>query len=79
MSNPFDTILNNYTKPKEQVGGTHYEKQTIQPIEYIEANKLGFHEGNIVKYITRYKDKNGTEDLKKALWYLERLIELQGG
>jgi len=57
-----------------QVGGTHYNKP-IEPIEYIEKNSLGFHEGNVVKYITRYKDKNGVEDLKKAKWYLERLIE----
>lgn len=59
----------------KQVGGDHYEKQAIQPIEYITGNKLGFCEGNIVKYITRYKDKNGLEDLNKALWYITYLIE----
>jgi hypothetical protein len=46
----------------------------IPPIDYIEANDLNFTEGNIVKYVSRYKDKNGLEDLKKAKWYIERLI-----
>lgn len=53
---------------------THYHTK-IQPIEFIEANNLGFHEGNVVKYITRYKDKNGIEDLEKAKTYIEMLIE----
>lgn len=52
----------------------HY-KTKITPIEFIEANNLGFHEGNVVKYITRYKDKNGIEDLEKAKTYIEMLIE----
>jgi len=59
----------------KQIGGNHYEKQKIQPIDYIEANNLSFCEGNIVKYITRWKYKNGLEDLEKAKWYLERIIK----
>ena len=59
----------------KQIGGNHYEKQKIQPIDYIEANNLSFCEGNIVKYITRWKYKNGLEDLEKAKWYLERVIK----
>ena len=59
----------------EQIGGTHYRDKAIQPIEYILANDLGFCEGNIIKYVSRYKDKNGLEDLKKAKHYLEFLIE----
>ena len=58
-----------------QIGGTHYSSKSIQPIDYINANNLGFHQGNILKYITRYKDKNGIEDLKKARWYIEDLIK----
>lgn len=54
---------------------SHYTRGTIQPIDFIEAQNLGFHEANIIKYVTRYKHKNGLEDLKKAAWYLERLIE----
>jgi hypothetical protein len=64
-------------KPAPQVGGTHYSSKAIQPIEYINANQLNYHQGNIVKYITRYKDKNGIEDLRKALWYIEDLIKLE--
>lgn len=60
----------------EQVGGTHYDTLKIEPIDYIEANSLDFHEGNIIKYVTRWKTKNGLEDLKKAKWYIDRLISL---
>ena len=59
----------------KQIGGSHYERQKIQPIDYIEANNLSFCEGNVVKYITRWKYKNGLEDLEKARWYLERIIK----
>jgi hypothetical protein len=58
-----------------QVGGDHYKAQGIQPIAYIFANNLGFCEGNVVKYVTRYKLKNGVQDLKKARHYLDMLIE----
>lgn len=47
----------------------------ISPFEYIKANNLDFFEGNIIKYITRYKEKNGLEDLKKAKTYLEEVIK----
>lgn len=60
-----------------QEGGSHYKNKAIQPIEYIMANGLGFCEGNVVKYVTRYKDKNGLEDLKKARHYIDFLIEDQ--
>lgn len=60
-----------------QHGGNHYKTKGIQPWEYIVANDLGFFEGNVVKYVTRYKDKNGLEDLKKARHYLDFLIELK--
>ena len=59
-----------------QEGGDHY-KLPIQPIEYIMKNNLNFCQGNVVKYITRYKDKNGLEDLKKAKHYIDLLIELE--
>jgi hypothetical protein len=58
----------------KQVGGTHYKKLAIQPIEYVMLNGLGFCEGNIVKYITRWKDKGGVDDLKKVIHYTEFLI-----
>lgn len=59
---------------KTQVGGDHYAKYAIQPTDYIIKNGLGFCEGNVIKYVTRYKDKNGLEDLKKARHYLDILI-----
>jgi len=58
-----------------QVGGNHYKDSTIQPIEYIMANNLNFLEGNIVKYVSRYKKKNGLEDLMKLKQYVEFLID----
>jgi len=59
-----------------QVGGGHYKNRTIQPVEFIVANDLGFCEGNVVKYVTRWKDKAGIRDLQKARHYLDLLIEL---
>ena len=60
-----------------QVDGDHYKTKAIQPVEYIHANNLGFCEGNVVKYITRWKDKNGIKDLEKARHYLDILIQLE--
>jgi len=59
----------------KQVGGNHYKDMPIQPIDYIMKNGLGFCEGNIVKYITRYNSKGGVEDIEKALHYCELLLE----
>jgi len=60
---------------QKQISGNHYKSKSIQPIEYIMANGLGFCEGNVVKYVTRHRDKNGKEDIKKAIHYLEFLLE----
>jgi hypothetical protein len=59
-----------------QVAGTHYQ-MPIQPVEFIHKNGLGFIVGNVVKYVVRYKQKNGIEDLKKARHYLDMLIEME--
>lgn len=53
----------------------HYTAHGIEPIDYIVQNNMNFLEGNIIKYVTRYKLKNGLEDLKKAQQYLTWLIE----
>ena len=58
-----------------QEGGTHYKSMKIQPVEFILANELGFCEGNVVKYICRYKQKGGAQDLKKVIHYTELLIK----
>ena len=51
--------------------------QEIQPIEYTYKNKLGFIEGNVIKYITRHREKNGAEDLRKVIHYCEMLLEME--
>ena len=61
---------------KSMVGGEHY-LLPIQTIEYIHANKLPFMEGNIVKYITRHRSKNGAEDIKKIIHYCELILEME--
>ena len=60
---------------KKQVGGNHYSRYNIQPIDFIIANKLDWCEANAVKYITRHPHKGGVEDIRKAIHYLEILLE----
>ena len=64
MENPLD----------KQIAGSHYTDRKIQPIEFILANDLDFCEGSIIKYVTRWRYKNGIEDLEKARHYIEFLI-----
>ena len=60
---------------KKQVGGNHYKKYKIQPVEFIIKNNIGFCEGNIIKYVLRFKEKGGVQDLEKAKHYIELLID----
>lgn len=62
-----------------QEGGSHYKGKNIQPAEYCMANGIGFMEGSVVKYVTRWREKGGVEDLKKARHFLEMLIEYEQG
>ena len=62
-----------------QVAGNHYKDKAIQPWDYIVANNLGYLEGNIIKYVSRWRDKGGVDDLLKARHYLDKLIEVQDG
>lgn len=62
-----------------QVGGTHYQNLKIQPVEYIHANNLSFFEGNVVKYVTRHRMKNGEEDIKKAIHYCKMILKYEYG
>ena len=55
----------------------YYQKGNIEVTDFIIDQSMSFLEGNVVKYITRYKEKSGIEDLRKARWYLEKLIEEQ--
>ena len=68
----------NFRRPlTQQIGGRHYKQLPIQPVEYIHANNIGYFEGNVIKYVSRWQTKGGIEDLKKALHYLELLIDLE--
>lgn len=60
-----------------QEGGRHYKDLAIQPVQYIHANNLGYFEGNVLKYITRWRAKNGIDDLRKARHYIDLLIEME--
>lgn len=60
-----------------QVDGNHYKDQPIQPVEYIHANAIGYFEGNVIKYVSRWRKKNGIADLEKAKHYIDLLIELE--
>ena len=62
---------------ESQVGGSHYRQQAVQTWDYIAANGLGYFEGNIVKYVSRWRSKGGVEDLRKAAHYLQKLIEME--
>ena len=64
---------------EKQVGGKHYQQQKIQHWDYVAANDLDYFQGQITKYVSRWKSKNGVEDLKKALHFLEKYIELVEG
>ena len=66
-------------KVTEGVVHPHYYNQGIEMWDYSHSHNLGFFEGNIVKYVTRWKDKNGLLDLQKAKQYLDKLIELNKG
>jgi len=60
-----------------QVGGDHYCKMAIQPAEYSQHNNLNFIEGCVVKYVSRHRNKNGAEDIKKAIHFLNLLLEIE--
>lgn len=67
--NPFET----------QVGGDHYRSMKIQPAEFIHANGIPFLEGCVIKYVCRHRQKNGAQDIRKAIHFLELLIKLEYG
>lgn len=62
-----------------QVGGSHYKDLKIQPIEFIHANNLDFMTANVVKYVVRAKNKNGAQDIRKAIHYCQLILKLDYG
>lgn len=69
-----DTPVSAFDK---QEGGGHYTKMAIQPFQYSMANGLDPLQHTIIKYVSRFRDKNGTEDLRKAIHCIELLIEFE--
>ena len=61
---------------EDKINPSYYRKN-IEVTDFILEYDMGFAEGNVVKYVTRYKDKNGVEELKKARWYLNKIIEIE--
>ena len=76
VSTPEEEEAFNAIANAQQVGGTHYKDKAIQPWDYIASNSLGYLEGNVVKYVSRWREKGGVQDLKKAMHYLTKLIEV---
>ena len=74
----FNTGGTQSARPKKptdtQVGGNHYQKYKIKPVEFLMKNNVPYVEGNVIKYVMRFRDKNGLEDLLKARQYLDMLI-----
>lgn len=60
---------------KNQIGGNHYQDLVIQPTEYIIKNNIPFAEGNVIKYVSRHKQKGKEQDIKKAIHYLSMILE----
>lgn len=62
-----------------QIGGDHYRSKSIQPWDVITANGMDFFEGSALKYLMRWRDKGGVEDLLKARHYIDKIIEMEMG
>lgn len=62
-----------------QVEGNHYKTMKVQPVEFIHANSVPYMEGNVIKYISRHKSKNGAGDVRKAIHYCQLILELEYG
>lgn len=60
-----------------QYGGSHYKGMVIEPAEYIHKNGINFLAGNAIKYASRYEVKNGAEDVKKAIHYLQMVLDMK--
>lgn len=67
------------TALKTQIQGTHYKDMPIQPVEFVYKNNLDFLQGSVIKYVCRFRSKNGKEDLMKARHFIDLLIELEYG
>lgn len=60
-----------------QIAGGHYKSKAVQPWDYIASNNIGYLAGNAIKYLSRYKDKGGADDIRKAIHYCYKLLEVE--
>ena len=82
MDYPEDKYKGHYedyaaTALTKQVGGSHYKKFKIQPAEFCHVNGIPYIESTVIKYICRWRDKGGFQDLDKAIHFIELLKELE--
>jgi len=80
LSDTDKPVPSNSGKPspmQAQIGGDHYKNMKIQPLEYSMANGLNACEHSVVKYVSRHRQKNGRQDLEKAIDMLQKLIEFE--
>ena len=68
-------IFDDVFQQNKQIGGDHYKDMAIQPFEFISKNELTYFQGNVIKYVCRYKQKNGVQDLEKIIHYCELEIK----
>ena len=64
-------------KTKDKINPSYYRKGKIEVIDFILDQKMSYLEGSVIKYLTRWKEKNGIEDLKKAKWFLQKLMKIE--
>lgn len=76
---PYEVVAIKTDPDKLQTGGDHYKKMAIQPTEYIISNNLTFAEGNVIKYVSRHKVKGKSEDIRKAIHYLQLILKHEYG
>ena len=79
MDGPTHEAMRKASIRSSRISPEHYKQFEIEPFDFIHKNGLGFAEGNVIKYVCRWREKNGVEDLKKAIRYIELLIEGEGG
>ena len=74
---PYKGHYDDYNALDKQVGGSHYKQFKIQPAEFCHVNKIPYLEATAIKYLCRWRDKNGLQDLDKAIHFIEILKELE--
>ena len=79
MDGPTHEAMRKASIPSDGISPEHYSQFEIEPFDFIHKNGLGFAEGNVIKYVCRWREKNGVEDLRKAIRYIELLIDGVGG